>query len=558
MLSSKLSTLLLSEFDQTIITDDGITLAQLKDDVAKARGAIRPITGKKIALYHSDAYIFLVWLLAAWQEGRKLLIPADKNIASTPKLDGWVKLGEFDNSDIATWSAQDNVKNKVFTGIDSNFEALGVFTSGSTGLPVEINKTIWQLENEVSSIELTFGKEIPVDVVFYRSVSHQHFFGMPFGLLWAISRGSRIFRQAIKGPHEWDQRNCQVLITSPSFLKSVAETTLQHKHIGPNIKSIFCAGGILEDATFSKIIEITKTHLIDIYGSSETGHIAWRSTPEMSWQLQAGVEFKKPIGAVLEIKSKFCPSYEWFPTSDLARQSGDTFELLGRADRIIKIEGTRVSLSQLVEAIKDSVFVDDCLISDLGNGRRSQVGAVIKLSKQGLVEIEAAGKLALVNKIKDSLRGKVNSISVPRRWRFVDQFPINSLGKVLKIDLDNFFSEVLKSPIIINRVLEGSELELLLDMSKNLDCFNGHFEGFPVVPGVALIEWAISNAKSDLLKSYIFRSMSQVKFQKFIKPNQIIKLTLNFDLESLSLRFQYRNSETIFSSGILKFRSAGA
>jgi SpoVK/Ycf46/Vps4 family AAA+-type ATPase len=88
---------------------------------------------------------------------------------------------------------------------------------------------------------------------------------------------------------------------------------------------------------FSTITEVTKTRVIDIYGSSETGHIAWRSSPAEPWRVQAGVEFKKPIDNVLEIKSKFCPSDAWFPTSDLARQNGDSFEILGRVDQIIHI-----------------------------------------------------------------------------------------------------------------------------------------------------------------------------------------------------------------------------
>ena len=381
---------------------------------------------------------------------------------------------------------------------------------------------------------------------------------MPFGIFWALSRGSRIARVAIKGPHEWNSITPQVLITSPSFLKSVADTTAQHKNLGSNIQSIFCAGGVLDAATFSKINEVTNTRVVDIYGSSETGHIAWRSSPDMPWQVQAGVEFKKPIETVLEIKSKFCPSYEWFPTSDLAIQKDDSFEILGRADQIIKIEGTRISLSHLVKSIGESELVDDCLISDLGNGRRSQLGGVLKLSKLGIETVEAKGKLYLINAIKDSLRGKVISISIPRRWRFVDEFPKNSLGKILKIELDDLFSRGLKAPIVISKNSHELSLRLLLDMPKSLRCFEGHFDEFPVVPGVALIEWAIKNAQNLLLKNCIFSGMSQIKFLNFIKPNQLIWLKLDFDQTSLNLKFEYFNADTIFSSGILKFRNAAA
>ena len=555
MLNSKLSALLLSNHDESLITDDGLTLENLKNDVSNARESIKDAPEGEIALFHSDVYVFLVWLLAAWQEGRKVLVPVDKNIALNPRFSNWFKIGEFDSPDLVDWSISSSPANKAFKEIDPSFTALGVFTSGSTGEPVRIDKTIRQLESEVDAIEFTFGNEIPKDVVFYRSVSHQHFFGMPFGLFWAISRGSRLSKVAIKGGHEWNTSIPQVLITSPSFLKSIVETADQHKNIGAGIRSIFSAGGVLENSVFSKIIEITKNRVVNIYGSSETGHIAWKSSPEMAWRLQAGVEFKQPIEDVLEIKSKFCPNNDWFPTSDLARQSGDSFEILGRADRIIKIEGTRVSSSQLVASIKESGLVEDCLISDLENGRRSQLGAVLRLSAIGLQLLETNGRLKLVNSLKESLRGKVNSIAIPRRWRFVDEFPRNSLGKVVKADLDGLFLDGLENPIVINRQVNVQSAELVLDMLKSLDCFNGHFDDFPVVPGVALIEWAISAAKDHLLKDCAFIGMSQVKFQKFIKPNQVIRLKLETKPESMNLKYQYHDAETIYSSGILKFRN---
>ena len=555
MLSHKLSNLLIGGHDESLITDDGITFLDLKNDVSRARVAIRAVSSKELALFHSDAYIFLVWLLAAWQEKRKVLVPVDKSIALSPKFSTWFKIGEFDFPDLTGWEANGELFNEVFSEVDSNFEALGVFTSGSTGEPVRIDKTMRQLENEVEAIESTFGENIAKAVVFYRSVSHQHFFGMPFGVYWAVSRGSLLSRLAIKGGHEWDALKPQVLITSPSFLKSIAETASQHKNIGSGIQSIFSAGGILDNSIFSTIKEIAKTRVIDIYGSSETGHIAWRSSPNMSWQVQAGVEFKKPIDDVLEIKSKFCPSDAWFTTSDLARQNGDSFEILGRADRIIKIESTRVSSSQLMASINESDFVDDCLITDLDNGRRSQLGAVLKLSTLGLGVLEKNGRLRLVNGIKESLRGRVNSIAIPRRWRFVAEFPSNNLGKVLKTDLDGLFLDGIKTPITIDCQAGENSAELVLDMVKSLACFNGHFDDFPVVPGVALIEWAMRAAESRLLKDYIFIGMSQIKFQKFIQPNQIIRLKLDFNPESMNLKYQYHSTGIIYSSGILKFRA---
>ena len=53
MAANKLSTFLLGNLDESLITDDGITLARLKEDVAKARGSLKSIASQKIALFHS-------------------------------------------------------------------------------------------------------------------------------------------------------------------------------------------------------------------------------------------------------------------------------------------------------------------------------------------------------------------------------------------------------------------------------------------------------------------------------------------------------------------------
>jgi 3-hydroxymyristoyl/3-hydroxydecanoyl-(acyl carrier protein) dehydratase len=92
-------------------------------------------------------------------------------------------------------------------------------------------------------------------------------------------------------------------------------------------------------------------------------------------------------------------------------------------------------------------------------------------------------------------------------------------------------------------------------MLKSLACFEGHFDDFPIVPGVALIEWAMRAAESHLLKNHIFIGMSQIKFQKFIRPNQVIRLRLDFNPDSMNLKYQYQSAGIIYSSGILKFRS---
>ena len=49
MLSSSLSVLLLSDHDESLITDDGLTLLNLKNDVSNARESIFSLAARSLA-----------------------------------------------------------------------------------------------------------------------------------------------------------------------------------------------------------------------------------------------------------------------------------------------------------------------------------------------------------------------------------------------------------------------------------------------------------------------------------------------------------------------------
>ena len=80
---------------------------------------------------------------------------------------------------------------------------------------------------------------------------------------------------------------------------------------------------------------------IEVYGSSETGGIAWRQQqtahdekwtplPNIKWRIDA-------TEGVLEIRSRHLPDEDWFRTADRAIPVGDDhFMLIGRVDRIVK------------------------------------------------------------------------------------------------------------------------------------------------------------------------------------------------------------------------------
>ena len=91
---------------------------------------------------------------------------------------------------------------------------------------------------------------------------------------------------------------------------------------------------------------------IEVLGSTETGGIAWRQqeSADASWTPMPGVAVDADDAQMLSVTSPFTGG-ETIATGDVVERVGDAFRLIGRADRIAKIEGKRVSLARVEESL---------------------------------------------------------------------------------------------------------------------------------------------------------------------------------------------------------------
>lgn len=110
-------------------------------------------------------------------------------------------------------------------------------------------------------------------------------------------------------------------------------------------------------------------------------------------------------------------------------------------------------------------------------------------------------------------------------------------------------------PDIVAQDLHENQLQLMLNINANLDAFEGHFEQFPVVPGVVQIAWAkyyLSNLlapKLKLTRHWQVQKMSALKFQKVMTSGNQVQLTLSFDQKGEFFTFSFHNIQSRFSSG---------
>jgi acyl-coenzyme A synthetase/AMP-(fatty) acid ligase len=522
-----------------------VGLAELRDAVARAAASIAAEPGTSAALYHGDSYEFAVWLLACWHAGRTVVVPADDVAETRAALaaEGHLALGELASADRRPAGAA------TLAPIARDTVLLRVYTSGSTGRPAVIDKTVAQLEAEIRAIDAALGPAAPPGAAVAGTVSHQHFYGLMFRVLWPLATGRPLVRRSVRYPDELAALPLApppVLVTSPVFLGVLAGGGRPRAmHLG----LVLSAGSPLATATARDVCEATAAPLHEIYGSAETGAVALRRAPGGDWEPLPGIGIRVAADGTLEIEAAQLAARGWQPTADRARATAAGFELTGRADRLAKVADKRVSLDHLEAALEATALITAARVVVLP-GPRPELGAVMVPSRAGQAALARDGAFATGRSLRRALAGEFEAVVLPRRFRFVAELPRDALGKTRLAELAALFAPARRRPIVSAREAGDGRLALRLEIDRSLACFRGHFPGQPVVPGVAQLEWVIGFAREAFDIRGAFQGVDALKFQRIIAPGMAVTLTLEWRGTTLAFRFE---SDTPHSSGRLLF-----
>ena len=395
--------------------------AQWRADIAHAAGVLATCAPGDVALFDTDCYRASVWLLAAWHSGRCVVLPGDATPATEAKMRtlAVALLGEFTGADCADWSG---ATPQSLVELDPDLRAVAVFTSGSTGEPLCIEKRLSQLSDEMQAQDSVFGAHIPANALIVATVSQQHLYGLLFRIIWPLVSGRPFAALAFAFPEALTVAVSdlpQVLVSSPAFLKRLPADLLEWARVQANHAAMFSSGGPLPAETSDLIRARTGIKVREIFGSSETGGIAWRDTPAAAWQPLPQVETGLSADGLLQIRSPYLPSSDWFVTADQAQFDADgCFRLGPRADRIAKIEEKRVSLTALETALRATAWVADVRVVVLP-GARVELAAAVVLNAAGQAEEKAVGHARLSRQLREHLAQGFERVALPRRWRFV-------------------------------------------------------------------------------------------------------------------------------------------
>src|SRR5262245_66165964 len=177
------------------------------------------------------------------------------------------------------------------------------------------------MSREVATLENQFGNLLDAADVM-TTVSHQHIYVFRFNLLWPLTRGRMIYSKSFSFPQELmavpAARDC-LLVSSPAHLKRLPPDSRETRKFN-RLRAVFSSGGPLAFEAACETKRLVGRVPIEVYGSSETGGIAWRqqrSRRDEAWTPLSGVSCRiDPEECLLEVRSPHLPDGDWFCTAD--------------------------------------------------------------------------------------------------------------------------------------------------------------------------------------------------------------------------------------------------
>ena len=315
--------------------------------------------------------------------------------------------------------------NNVFN--DKDFSLL-FFTSGSTGFPSGALKTKENIESEVRAFTVLLKKYNIKKVIV--TVPFIHFYGAVIGLFYPLLNNIDIVLKEHFLPHDLLDMidDNSLIVTTPLYIKALNRMSTS-KDLSKSLFVSSTAPLSVEDA--KEFNSKFSTNILQIFGSTETGGIAYKFNDETLWEPIKDVTVSTNANEELKVESPFISNIIFekdfrqtnyqIQTFDYIEFINNKFKLIGRSSQILKIAGKRYSTIQIenileaVEGIeKVVVFVssnknslkDEILNITIESKREFLSKDITKILQNELSNIKFTINLKIVEKIKTSIVGK--------------------------------------------------------------------------------------------------------------------------------------------------------
>lgn len=437
--------------DSTLIAwrdQQNLTLAHLRADVVALMGQLAQYPVKRWALCFEDSYLFIVGLLALLHSGKTPVIPGHCRIAQLNEqqhlFDGILAEKSFTCRHLVLPLYPTGERLCATPALnlspvppESHVE---LFTSGSTGQPRQIIKPISCLDREVQLLAVHFSAKLQGCRII-ASVVPQHQYGLTFRVMLPVALGIPLHASMLLYPEQLtalDQRYRYAFISSPAFLKR-----LDYQLQLPAIDFILSAAGQLPWQHVVNIKAQLGITVDEIYGSTETGVLAWRYREQdhQPWRTFPGVRLQRqPLG--VQVTSSLIPQPEGLLLDDelIFDQQGN-FQLNGRCGRVVKIEEKRVSLIEVERRLLELDDVCDAAALLISRAGRQSIAALLVLTGEAYRLWQHNNHKQQEFTWRRKLLPWLESVAIPRYWRVVPSIPVNSMSKRVDAQLQELFRE---------------------------------------------------------------------------------------------------------------------
>ena len=454
---------------------------------------------------------------------------------------------------------QDSTDCTILQGLTISASAdIHFYTSGSTGKPKIIEKRFSHLEREVQELFSCFGEDIS-DSLFLTSVLHYHVYGFLFYVLLPLAIRCPIFANRINYLETCAAFSAQhkiTFISSPAFLKRMLKIPF-----GSSTRwTVFSSAGALDAAGSANCADVFGSEAIEIYGSTETGGIAWRKQKTNPlWRPFPCVSLSAAPDNTFTAQS---PYFDGTVTGGdfIACTDEGLFTLLGRADSTVKIEGRRIDLKDIDAKLLALPACADChTIYHKTNHREQTVSFIVLKKGTPLYALSLRDEQAAQKEIQQYLSAYFDKTLAPKKISILEAIPKNAMGKIDHAQLESILNRAAPYHYTARPVSFGNgrySVKMDICFPKDSRFFRGHFDGFHIVPAVAQVKTAFDISKKLFSHALYIKSAKKLKYTTMIRPDVPLLLSLDFFPNERKLSFSFSDADKAYSSGVLHLEGA--
>ncbi|MBO4480810.1 MAG: acyl-CoA synthetase [Alphaproteobacteria bacterium] len=537
------------------------TIGQFATDIGRFANYFAKINTDTVILYIPDNfYLFCVCFFALLQLHKAvalpgILTPQNANLYadltqviitdSANDFCGFTKVSPNASSDTVNWNFTDMSDAKVY-----------FFTSGSTGVPKRIEKTMSMLFAEVDYHIRMHANLIDQKPIVVASIAAYHMYGVLWRVLFPMLSGIPVDTDMVFTPEELieKQSRCDkvIFMTTPSFLDGITRYGGQY-NFPRNCIGIFTSGSLLSAKTANATFDMFGVSPFEIFGSTETGGVACRQQKiDVNWTIFDTVKLDIKDGCA-EVVSPYSFQNPYVMSDAIDPIDARHFRLLGRADRIVKIAEERISLPDMEKWLENNEYVSRAYCVVMRKGVRDIIGCMMELTDTGAARIVSIGRREFIEELKRYLSGFIPKVALPRCIRIVNQIPTNSQGKFIKNEILAMLNSPVFEPIVQNLVRTNTNLTANLTFLGDSAYFEGHFPNLPILPGVIQMHFVFRFIRQFFHTTVPAFDVVKLKYSSLILPNVLTHFEL-IQLSENEFTFCYSQEGKVCSGGKIIIR----